>query len=283
MSATGTQATVRELAGDRYAGRRVGTSGGRAAATWLATQLGELGAQVQLSEFDVAGVRELYATPVLAWSGVGQTRHLEHRRDFVEHLASAELPHPRTALLTKVPKTDSGTGSETGSETGLRGRWVLADATTWGRACELAEAHGAAGVLTVRGTDADGWMPKMIAGPPARVVPIIAGRPEVHRRLGEALDNGLVQMTGSMPLRQITTRGRNIYARFPRTETGGHRGGDGSVGGNAGLRVVLSAHYDGVGDAPTSACPRPPTTPPGWPRSWRPPACWRPRRPGRWS
>ncbi|MGW3353400.1 M28 family metallopeptidase [Nonomuraea rubra] len=270
VSATRMQATVRELAGDRYAGRRVGTSGGRAAATWLAAQLGELGAQVQVSEFDVVGVRELYATPVLAWRGAGQTRHLEHRRDFVEHLASAELPHPRTALLTTVPETDSGTGSETG----LRGRWVLADATTWGRACELAEAHGAAGVLTVRGTDTDGWMPKMIAGPPARAVPIIAVRPEVHGHLAEALHGGPVQMTGSMPLRQIATRGRNVYAHFPRpprtevgaeasngaaagpgSSAGGHRGGTAHGGGQAGLRVLLSAHYDGVGDDPGRRLP----------------------------
>ncbi|MGW4476086.1 hypothetical protein ACWENQ_41010 [Nonomuraea sp. NPDC004354] len=153
-------------------------------------------------------MRELYATPMLKWSGAGQTRCLEHRRDFVEHLASTELPHPRTALLTKVPETDS--------ETGLRGRWVLADATTWGRACELAEAQSAAGVLTVRGTDTDGWMPKMIAGPPARAVPIIAVHPEVHWHLAEALDGGPVQVTGSMPLRQITTRAPNVYARFPR-------------------------------------------------------------------
>ncbi|MFG3437210.1 M28 family metallopeptidase [Nonomuraea sp. NPDC047897] len=255
VSATRMHAAVRELAGDRYAGRRVGSPGGRAAASWLAARLGDLGAQVQLSEFDVAGVRELYATPVLAWRGAGQTQHLEHRRDFVEHLASAELPHPRTALLTTGPETDSGTGSETG----LRGRWVLADATTWGRACELAEAHGAAGVLTVRGTDTDGWMPKMIAGPPARVVPIIAVRPEVHGHLAEALHGGPVQVTGSMPLRQVATRGCNVYARFPCKETDGHQGsaghGDGPVGVNAGLRVLLSAHYDGVGDDPDRRLP----------------------------
>ncbi|MGP3935535.1 M28 family peptidase [Nonomuraea sp. KM88] len=255
VSATRMHATVRELAGDRYAGRRVGSPGNRAAASWLAEQLGELGAQVQLSEFDVAGVRELYATPVLEWSSAGRTRRLEHRRDFVEHLASAELPHPRTALLTNVPETDP----KAGPESGLHGRWVLADATTWGRACELAEAQGAAGVLTVRGTDTDGWMPKMIAGPPARAVPVIAVRPEVHRHLSEALDNGLVQVTGSMPLRQIATRGRNVYARFPRTETRGHRGGDGHgdgpVGVNQGLRVLLSAHYDGVGDDPDRRLP----------------------------
>ncbi|MEO3806802.1 M28 family peptidase [Nonomuraea sp. B1E8] len=270
VSATRMHAVVCELAGDRYAGRRVGTSGGRAAATWLAARLGELGAQVQLSDFDVVGVRELYATPVLEWTGAGQTRRLEHRRDFVEHLASAELPHPRSAILVKVPET----GDADGSGTGLRERWVLAEAANWGRACELAEAQGAAGVLTVRGTDAEGWMPKMIAGPPARAVPIIAVHPEVHRRLAEALDGGPVQVTGSMPLRQIATRGRNIYARLTRlpgtetgtetgtgtgtgtgTEVGGHRGGNAHGGGQAGLRVLLSAHYDGVGDDPDRRLP----------------------------
>ncbi|MEO3795964.1 M28 family peptidase [Nonomuraea sp. B10E15] len=262
VSATRMHATVRELAGDRYAGRRVGSPGGRAAAVWLAEQLGELGAQVQVSEFDVAGLRELYETPVLEWSSAGQTRRLEHRRDFVEHLASTELSHPRTALLTKAPET----GSETGSPAGLRGRWVLADATTWGRACELAEAQGAAGVLTVRGTDAEGWMPKMIAGPAARTVAVIAVHPEVHRRLAEALDGGPVQVTGSMPLRQVATRGRNVYARFPRpprtetsTPTGspadGGRGGTDHGGAPAGLRILLSAHYDGVGDDPGRRLP----------------------------
>ncbi|MDP9868736.1 MULTISPECIES: M28 family metallopeptidase [Streptosporangium] len=265
VSATRMHATVCELAGDRYAGRRVGTSGGRAAATWLAEQLGELGAQVHLSEFDVADVRELYATPMLDWSSAGQTQRLEHRRDFVEHLASADLAHPRSALLVKVPET----GSAAGTAAGLRERWVLAEAANWGRACELAEAQGAVGVLTVRSTDADGWMPKMIAGPPARAVPIIGVHPEVHRRLTEALDGGPVQVTGSMPLRQIATRGRNVYAGFPRlpgTETGaeastgaynpadGRRGGT-AHGGQAGLRVLLSAHYDGVGDDPDRRLP----------------------------
>ncbi|QYC41870.1 Peptidase family M28 [Nonomuraea coxensis DSM 45129] len=234
VSATRMQATVRELAGDRFAGRRVGSPGGRAAGTWLAERLDVLGARVQVSEFDVAGVRELHATPVLQWTGAGQTHRLEHRRDFVEHLASAELPHPRSAPLVKAPEAGS-------AGTGLRERWVLAEAANWGRACEPAEAQGAAGVLTVRGADAEGWMPKMIAGPPARAVPVIAVHPDVHRRLAEALDDGPVQVTGSMPLRQITTRGRNVYARF------GSR--------QAVSRVLLCAHYDGVGDDPDRRLP----------------------------
>ncbi|MGV9602121.1 aminopeptidase, partial [Streptosporangium sandarakinum] len=99
VSAARTLATVHELARDHYAGRRVGTPGGRAAAAWLAERLRELGAKVELDSFPVADVRELYATPVLEWSADGQALRLEHRRDFAEHLASAELPHPHTAPL----------------------------------------------------------------------------------------------------------------------------------------------------------------------------------------
>ncbi|WP_231618574.1 M28 family metallopeptidase [Nonomuraea sp. SBT364] len=228
VSAERMQATVHELAGDRYAGRRVGTPGGQAAATWLAERLGELGATTELSGFDVANVRELYATPVLEWSTGGKTQRLEHRRDFVEHLASADLAHPHRAPLAAHSDSD------------LRGRWILAEPSDWARACERAEAHGAAGVLTARATDAEGWMPKMIAGPPTRQVPVIALRPEVHARLAEALARGPVQVTGSMPLRQTSARGHNVHARFPHPAEG-----------DAGrVRVLLTAHYDGVGDDP---------------------------------
>ncbi|MGV9601454.1 M28 family metallopeptidase, partial [Streptosporangium sandarakinum] len=101
------------------------------------------------------------------------------------------------------------------------------------------EAHGAAGVLTARGTDAEGWMPKMIAGPAARAVPIIALRADLHARLADALAAGPAQVTGSMPLRQVAAEGYNVHARFPRA------GGAGS-----GPRLLLTAHYDGVGDDP---------------------------------
>ncbi|YCK33904.1 M28 family metallopeptidase [Actinomadura sp. ATCC 39365] len=232
VSAARMLATVHELARDHYAGRRVGTPGGRAAAAWLAERLRELGAEVELDSFPVADVRELYATPMLEWSAGGQALRLEHRRDFVEHLASAELPEPRTAPLAAASEAD------------LHDRWVLAEAGDWAQACERAEAHGAAGVLTTRGTDTEGWMPKMIAGPAPRVVPITALRIDRHARLADALAVGPVQVTGSMPLRQITADGHNVHARFL------HAGGAGS-----GPRVLLTAHYDGVGDDPGMRLP----------------------------
>lgn len=232
VSAARMLATVHELARDHYAGRRVGTPGGRAAADWLAERLRELGAEVELDSFPVTDVRKLYATPVLEWNAGGQALRLEHRRDFVEHLASAELPEPRTAPLAAASEAD------------LRGRWVLAEAGDWARACERAEAHGAAGVLTSRGTDAEGWMPKMIAGPATRAVPIIALRTGLHARLAGALAAGPVQVTGSMPLRQVSADGHNVHARFP------HPGSAGT-----GPRVLLTAHYDGVGDDPGMRLP----------------------------
>ncbi|PZG16909.1 aminopeptidase [Nonomuraea aridisoli] len=231
VSATRMLATVQELAGDRYAGRRVGTPGGRAAADWLAARLRELGANVEFDDFPVTGVRELYATPVLQWHSGGRLRQLVHRRDFVEHLASAELPAPRTAPLVRLP---SGEG-------GFRDRWVLAEASDWARACGPAGAQSAAGILTARGSDAEGWMPKMIAGPPVRKVPILALRTEVHRELTEALTGGPVHVTASLPLRQVATEGLNVYARFPGT--------------GRGPRVLLTAHYDGVGDDPAQRLP----------------------------
>ncbi|NUT36630.1 MAG: aminopeptidase, partial [Hamadaea sp.] len=57
---------VTRLAGDEFAGRRVGSPGGRAAALWLAEQLRAAGATAVLDEFAVTGaVREVYATPQL--------------------------------------------------------------------------------------------------------------------------------------------------------------------------------------------------------------------------
>ncbi|MEU1387802.1 MULTISPECIES: M28 family peptidase [unclassified Nonomuraea] len=232
VSAARMLATVHELARDHYAGRRVGTPGGRAAAAWLAERLRELGAEVELDSFPVADVRELYATPVLEWNAGDQALRLEHRRDFVEHLATADLPNPHTAPLAAASETD------------LHGRWVLAEAGDWAQACERAEVHGAAGVLTARGTDPEGWMPKMIAGPAPRAVPIIALRTDLHARLADALAAGPVQVTGSMPLRQVTAEGRNVHARFTQPGRAG-----------AGPRVLLTAHYDGVGDDPGMRLP----------------------------
>jgi aminopeptidase YwaD len=210
-------ATVTELAADAYAGRRVGTAGGRAAGEWLAAQLADLGAAVALQEFPVPEVRELHATPTMCWRG----KELRHRRDFVEHLSSADLPTTRTGLL-------AGQGEP------WRGRWVLAAAAE-PELISRAIVEQALGVLLPRGTDVDGWMPKMLTGPPRQPIPMAWVRTDLHAEL--VAEGG--EVTASMPLRPVPATGVNIHGVL-------------SDGAPA---VLLTAHYDGVGDDPQQRLP----------------------------
>lgn len=208
-------ATVHELASDRYRGRRIGTPGGKAAALWLAERLCDLGATVTLDSFEAGGVKELRATPVLT---VGQ-RQLVHRRDFAEQLSSAEVTEPRSGPLVAAD-ADS-----------WRGGWVAVTAAD-ANAVARAETEQAAGLLVPRGVDEAGWMPKMIAGPPMGKVAIVSVRIDLHAELapGETV-------TASVPMRTITATGTNVYAVLAEPLPGS-------------VAVLLTAHFDGVGDDP---------------------------------
>jgi hypothetical protein len=216
------QEVVARLASDEFAGRRAGSAGGRAAAQWLADQLRANGAAVVLDEFAVTGaVREVYATPQLVYSD-GEARPLVFRRDFCEHLASADLPQPRTGRLAAAGDVD------------LAGAWVLEDAWSAERAARAAAA-GVAGLLVPRGTDAAGWMPKMIAGPARVGLPVLAVRTDIHERMRAVA--GRASVTASMPLHAIDVTGTNVVATFRPPQPGR-------------LAVLLTAHFDGVGDDP---------------------------------
>jgi aminopeptidase YwaD len=214
-------ATVRELAADHYGGRRVGTPGGQAAARWLADQLADLGAVVAVDDFPVTGVRELHATPTLIHRG----EPLAHRRDFAEQLTSTELATPRSGELVA-----SGAQS-------WRGRWVVVPAAVQ-EVVARAAAEGAAGLLVPRGVDSEGWMPKMIAGPATGLVPILSVRTDLHAEMARELG----EVAGSVPMRTMRTTGRNVYGEFSKASPGG-------------LSVLLTAHYDGVGDDPDQRLP----------------------------
>ena len=154
------RAVVRELAAPHYAGRRVGTTGGQSAANWLADHLTQLGAAVEIDRFEAPGaVRDVYATPELAWGTGDTTDRLVFRRDFCEHLASADRPTVHRGRLARAEEAD------------VAGAWVLDDRFSADRVAMLAAA-GAAGVLVPRGTDEAGWMPKMIAGPAPAALPV---------------------------------------------------------------------------------------------------------------
>lgn len=208
--------TVRELASDQYRGRRIGTPGGKAAAVWLADRLRDLGAAVSLDPFEASGVKELQTTPVLT---VGQ-RSFVHRRDFAEQLSSAQLA-PRSGPLVSA---------EAGS---WRGGWIAVSAAD-AQAVARAEAEQAAGLLVPRGVDEAGWMPKMIAGPAMGKVAILSVRTDLHAELAHSAGETI---TGSIPMRTITATGTNIYGVLAEPLPG-H------------IAVLLTAHFDGVGDDP---------------------------------
>ena len=219
-------ATVDELAADRYAGRRVGAAGD--AAGWLARQLRDLGAVLRVERFPVPGVRDVYRAPVLRWRA-GTTRQLAHRREFVVHHASSDLPGIRTGPL--APANDRQ----------LRGRWLLAADDDWPAGVRRAEAGHAAGVLVPRVASAEGWLPKLVQGAAGVAVPVIGVRADRHRELAELLGSGEVEVTASAPARTLEVTGTNLHAQVR------------SARGRP--RVLLTAHYDGVGDDPDHRLP----------------------------
>lgn len=219
--------TVRRLAADEFTGRRIGTRGSAAARAWLATQLHAAGATVSTSEF-AAHARDVYATPTLAIDDGTGWRDLVHRRDFAEHLASADVAEVRQAPLAHAGDAD------------MAGRWVLAAAYSVEAALSAA-AVGAVGLIVPRGTDAAGWMPKMIAGPATCGLPVLSLRTDIHERLTAAVADRPVQVRASVPLSTMDAFGVNIYGSFTQ-----HTGG---------RAVLLTAHYDGVGDDPAVRLP----------------------------
>lgn len=216
---------IARLTEDDFTGRRIGTPGGDAAARWLAAHLEALGAQAHRDTFPVVGaVKELTATPALRWTSTGGARNLLHRRDFAEHLASAYRPSPVTGRVSV-------------SDGRVAGSWVLEPSYNVVRAAERAAA-GAVGILLPRGTDDAGWMPKMIAGPAASSLPVLSVRTDLFEEMTVAARGGHpADVAASVPLQTVDVMGGNVHGVFRRPGPGA-------------LSVLLTAHFDGVGDDP---------------------------------
>ncbi|GAA1720553.1 hypothetical protein GCM10009765_80970 [Fodinicola feengrottensis] len=177
--------------------------------------LRDAGTAVSAVEFE-ASVRDVYATPVLEWGG----QKLVHRRDFAEHLASAEAPDLRSAALATVDEPD------------WSGLWILAPSAN-PEHVRRAVAEGAAGLLVPRAVDEAGWMPKMIAGPPVVAVPVISVRTDLHA----AMTKHPARLQASVPMRSSVVTGVNVFGEFRAPRAGG-------------MSILLTAHRDGVGDDP---------------------------------
>lgn len=207
-------ATVAALASDRFAGRRVGTAGGAAARAWLAQHLHDLGATVTFEPFAVPHVPEVYTTPTVEWHDGATTRSLAFGREVAVHLASADQP-----LLRSGDVAMAGAGDPTG-------RWLLVPAgmTLFDA---YGHAHGALGLLLGRGVDADGWQYTMLAGPNPGPLPILTLDTATHAAVAAG-----GRFAANTPIRRLDVPATNIHASLGRSE------------------VLLTAHYDGVGDHP---------------------------------
>jgi hypothetical protein len=213
VSATRMTATVETLAQPGFAGRRAGGPGGAAARAWLGDRLAGLGARVGTASFAVRAVPDLYAAPEATW---GEAR-LAFGRQVMAHLASADLPTPRHGHLGIAGQVDP------------RGRWLLVPA---GMSLfdAYGHAHDAAGLLIERATDADGWHYTMLAGPDPGPLPLLTLDPATHARMTAA---GTGRLSANTPIRRTDVTATNVHADW------GSRAG-----------ILLTAHYDGVGDHP---------------------------------
>ena len=216
-------ATVAALAGEEFTGRRVGTSGNAAARAWLATRLSEFGAAVQVDPFPVRLVPEVYAAPTVRQHDDADTTELAFGRDVAIHLASADLAVARRAPLGLAGVSDPA------------GRWLVVPAgmtlfDAYGR------ADGAVGLLLPGGVDADGWQYTMLAGPNPGPLPVLTLAPDTHGAVTDAAGAG-GWWEANAPIRRIGVTAANLYGRLRPAPRGG-------------VDVLLTAHFDGVGDHP---------------------------------
>nr|BFE56304.1 hypothetical protein GCM10020063_008300 [Dactylosporangium thailandense] len=223
ISGTRMAGTVATLASAAFAGRRVGSAGGAAARAWLAQHLDAAGATVTLDAFTVRGIPEVYTTPTVAWSDGTTERDLRFGREVAVHLASADQPLVRRGRLAVAGVDDPA------------GRWLVVPAgmTLFDA---YGHAHGAHGLLLGRGVDADGWQYTMLAGPNPGPLPILTPGTTTHAGLLATASAGIGTFAANTPIRRLDVPATNVHAHW--------RPADG------GPDLLLTAHYDGVGDHP---------------------------------
>jgi hypothetical protein len=208
--------TVAALAGDRFTGRRTGTPGGTAARDWLAGQLGELGADVHEEAFVAPAVPDIYTAAQARWHDGTATQPLGFGRDLTVHVASADKPH-----IVRGELGVAGTGDPTG-------RWLLVPA-----GMPLSDAFRyagqARGLLVGRNTDADGWHYTVLAGPEPGPLPVLTISSATHAAMLER--QGWLE--AGAPIRRTDVPAANLHGRW-----------------GSGADLLLTAHYDGVGDLP---------------------------------
>ncbi|GIM91978.1 M28 family metallopeptidase [Paractinoplanes toevensis] len=212
-------ATVAALAGESFAGRRTGSAGGAAARAWLGRRLAELGAEVRFDGFTAHSVPETYAAPEVCWHDETEAHGLRFGRQVLPHMASAEQPLVRQGALAVAGDGDPS------------GRWlVVPQQMSLFEAC--GHGDGALGLLIRRAPDDDGWHYTMLAGSAPGPVPVLTIDPATHEALRRAAEDRQGWLAGNVPIRRLDVPAANVHARWRPPG------------------ILLTAHYDGVGDLP---------------------------------
>ena len=81
----------------------------------------------------------------------------------------------------------------------------------------------------------------MIAGPPLAPIPVVSVRADLHQKMSSTA-GGLSALRASMPWRTVAVNATNIHATV-------------ADPGEDAISILLTAHYDGVGDDPAQRLP----------------------------
>lgn len=220
VSTTDPVATVWHLAEEQYQGRLAGSVGGARARDVLRQTLEQLGATVTEQQFDAGTVGVATAPTRFVFEAAAGV--LQPWRDYAAASWSAYAPEPLTGpgRILDQPSVD--------------GAWVLAQPGRPWNAADL-KGRGALGVLVSQQADEHGWLQKTLVGPAAGSLPVLAVRRKVHAQLStETAAPDPPVITATAPLLRERVEGVNVLANF-----GGRQ-----------PRIILVAHYDGVGADP---------------------------------
>lgn len=223
---TGARDLVVELSGPGYEGRLAGQPGDKRAAARITDAFAALGLPTRSLEFTVTDVPVYTGTPVLRVDGGDpRSRPLEHRADFAVHPRSAHVPEPRTGVAVM------------GAAAVTAGAWVMLEAVPQGnglaRMAEKLAQAGASGMLLPQIPDESGFLSKRMLGPPRVGLPLLSVRQEALAEL-----EGMV-VTASATVEPVSVTGANVIGEIA-----------GSDPAFADEPILLTAHFDGVGDDP---------------------------------